>query len=81
MKSIYIIGDTSMEESRRLFDIPKDVNVILVNSQEDIPLEDRFKSDTSISIIPYKRLIPDLKHTLYENYKKSSWKRDYKYHK
>ena len=80
MKSIYIIGGTSIEQSRRLFDIPNDVNVVLVNSKEDIPLEDRVSSNIG-SIIPFKRLTPDDPSIYWDKPKKSSWKRDYKYHK
>ena len=77
MKSIYIIGGNSIETARRLLDVPEDVNVILVNSQEDIPLGDRDSSDISC-ILPFRRM-PNVK--FYDNYKKPSWKRDYKYHK
>jgi len=79
MKSIYIIGGTSIESSRRLFDLPKDVNVVLVNSKEDIPLSDRESSDISC-IFPFRRM-PDVNPVYWEKSKKLSWKRDYKYHK
>lgn len=50
MRKVYVIGAENMdiEKIRRIISTPDNVEIICVKNMEEIPLEDRLKSDPSV---------------------------------
>lgn len=89
MRKVYVIGvgtgSDAMTTARRLLADTPDVELICVNSMEDVPLEERMKSvnDSIMQIhtIKPQHIFEDLK--LIETYhkKRKGHERPYKYHR
>ena len=81
---VYVIGAESPEIAKKILEIEQqDIEVILVNSIDDIPLEQRFKSDApivqEIFTISAPKQLPEL--IRFDNKGKIGHQRPYKFHK
>lgn len=80
MIKIYVIGASSIAEAKKVFKLNNDdIELIPVNSKEDIPINDRF---TSAIAELHKFHAPETLPTNYfERNDKKGHERPYKYHK
>jgi hypothetical protein len=88
IKKIYIIGagsgKASIEKVKRDLKLKEDIKIILVESMEEIPLEDRLNSNPSIIQQIHKfSAHPILRPITYynDNKKRKGHERPYKYHR
>ena len=82
-KKIYVIGagHIDIEKIRLAVNIPESTEIILVNSKEDIPFEERMKSDLSVREITPIKLIPRDNLITVFPVKRKGHERPYKFHR
>jgi len=79
MKTIYVIGKSTEIEARKILAVPNEIEIVMVNSMDDVPIEERLSSITrSIYEIKAPPKLPEL---AYIKPPKQNHKRPYKYHK
>ena len=81
MSKVYVIGakDTDMQRIREITETDNDVEVVLIDSMSEIPMEDRHKNIGVKEIIPFISL-PRFEPSFYSE-KRKSHERPYKFHK
>lgn len=85
MKKIYVIGIgagiEAIEKAKKILELKEEAEIICVESMDEIPINKRLKSDSTIQqihklsapkIIPYT--------TFFEDKKRKGHERPYKYH-
>ena len=72
----------ALAEVKKLFEIKDDEEIIIVEGVEDIPLEDRFRSDAEVIRQFYNLGEPELLPPIfYPEEKRKGHERPYKYHR
>jgi len=87
MKKVFVIGAgtglDALEKAKRVLELKEDIEIICVESMEDVPFKERLRSDPSIiqQIHEFKAqpLLPSM--TYFDDKNRKSHQRPYKYHR
>ena len=83
MKKVYIIGaeksPDAIESARKICELSEDVEIVLVESIEDVPLSERIKAIPQIHKITAIPRLPDIEYV--DAKKKNNHIRPYKFHR
>lgn len=87
MKTIFVIGAgtglTAIENAKKVLELKQDIDIICVESMEDVPFKERLKSDPSIIQQIHKFTAPPLlpQMTCFDDKNRKSHRRPYMYHR
>jgi hypothetical protein len=87
MKKVFVIGAgtglEAIEKAKKVLELKEDVEIICVESMEDVPFKERLKSDPSIIQQIHKfKALPKFEIPFIETDKKrKGHERPYKYHR
>lgn len=87
MKKVFVIGAgtslVAIEKAKKVLELKDDVDIICVESLEDIPFNERLKSDPSVIQQIHEFSTPPIlpSMTYFNDKKRKGYERPYKFHR